>query len=535
MFVQTRCPSCLAEFRVVAESVGKKAKCKHCGERFTVACEEDLSVPDDETAVGDPTAAPDESEVDDYDAPSRPPVNLDDWLASGREYLADRRYDEAERIFQRLAEDYPGVESVRLGLRDCLKARFASYRLLAALGLRRAVAGSLDAQEGQGKMLWLIGCAAAALVKIVKDHREFGAVIGPIALGLFGAWTFVQLLDHVATLRVRRFERGWMAVNRLDIAVALTASALMLLAWLFIAVHQGWPHTGWLMLTMTCFLLLGPAWRLSRVPQGKPLVLAISYLALLAGLGIAATVSIFTYSKGGGDWDERLPRSTAVPFIAFVLGVVFNGFFARLFSTLESDGMAERIRGFAERPGNIRLCERKLRRFHPHLFGIRGFLMAFFSGGDDAKPRHIIERARQNLHFGDSQPAVVASLQPLLVAAYSDEFDAVVMLKFNDGLAVEHGLTRGSRLLSINTYLEDPKLGRDIDPGPAASKRYSTFWPTIADFITDDLDIVKKKKADIPAELWDRANELAAHLLRRPILRPRNGAPLFSIDPPGDE
>ena len=43
----------------------------------------------------------------------------------------------------------------------------------------------------------------------------------------------------------------------------------------------------------------------------------------------------------------------------------------------------------------------------------------------------------------DTQPAVVYSLDPFIVSAYSDEFDAVVFLRFPEELAIIYNLFAG--------------------------------------------------------------------------------------------
>lgn len=57
-----------------------------------------------------------------------------------------------------------------------------------------------------------------------------------------------------------------------------------------------------------------------------------------------------------------------------------------------------------------------------------------------------IDSVSRALCFGDTQPAIVVSTAPLLIGAYSDEMDAVVMLRFPDGFAERYKLTAGTRL-----------------------------------------------------------------------------------------
>ena len=61
------------------------------------------------------------------------------------------------------------------------------------------------------------------------------------------------------------------------------------------------------------------------------------------------------------------------------------------------------------------------------------------------------------------------------------------MLGFPTTLVAEHGLRRGSPLLTVNTYMRGLRTARDLVPGPENLKQYTNFYPLIADFLSDDL------------------------------------------------
>ncbi len=135
------------------------------------------------------------------------------------------------------------------------------------------------------------------------------------------------------------------------------------------------------------------------------------------------------------------------------------------------------------------------------------------------------------LEDGVPGAAVVVSLAPLLVAAYSREMDCVMPLEFDSKLVDEYGVNRGSRLLSMVNYRADTEVAADLLPGPDATGRVKNFHPAIADFITDDVDGVARLKQDVEEEDWKKAAAYGDRLLRRPGLRPRDGRPLESMEP----
>ena len=98
----------------------------------------------------------------------------------------------------------------------------------------------------------------------------------------------------------------------------------------------------------------------------------------------------------------------------------------------------------------------------------------------------------KHLQFGDSRAAVVVSVSPLLVAAYSDERDCVVMLKFPEELVATYRLKPGSRLITVNTYMQGPKRPvADLIEGPLSRGNWHNVIPMIADFLSDDTGTIE--------------------------------------------
>ena len=67
-----------------------------------------------------------------------------------------------------------------------------------------------------------------------------------------------------------------------------------------------------------------------------------------------------------------------------------------------------------------------------------------------------MQRIAEHLEHGDSRAAIVVSTYPaLLIAAYTDELACVAMLRLpKEPLVSKYSLLRGSRLLTVNTYVQ---------------------------------------------------------------------------------
>lgn len=168
----------------------------------------------------------------------------------------------------------------------------------------------------------------------------------------------------------------------------------------------------------------------------------------------------------------------------------------------------------ASNPLDIRLSLKKLRSLDP-------------AGHPDVPDKMIDE----HLSFGDSRAAVVVSVKPLVVAAYTDEMDCVVLLQFPQVLVARYQLKTGSRLLTINTYARKGGRGPDIVPGPNGRDTWINFDPQIADFLTDDLEVVEARKAQIGIDEWRRAEAMGRRKLEAQPHHMRNGSPYWSFAP----
>jgi hypothetical protein len=122
---------------------------------------------------------------------------------------------------------------------------------------------------------------------------------------------------------------------------------------------------------------------------------------------------------------------------------------------------------------------------------------------------------RDHLNRGDSRAAIVASVQPLVVAAFSDELDAVILIEFPDALVQKYKLSVGDHLVASWIY---PRLRRpapDIAIGERQLHGYNDGSPQVADFLSDSIEKLKQRKANITDHEWQRATTLAAAAMQR--------------------
>lgn len=177
----------------------------------------------------------------------------------------------------------------------------------------------------------------------------------------------------------------------------------------------------------------------------------------------------------------------------------------------------------ASDPGGLSIDPDRLRRLSPSLFGLSGLL-----------PANVARRTSLTRHvrIGDTRAAVVVAVEPLVVAAYSDDFDAVVLLRFDPG-PTDLDLQVGTRLLTVNTFGNDGPVAPDIARGPLASTGWSHVHPVIADFVCprSELDRVERRKQAIREDEWQRTAFLGRQYLATRPGQLRDGAPHLARRP----
>ena len=121
-----------------------------------------------------------------------------------------------------------------------------------------------------------------------------------------------------------------------------------------------------------------------------------------------------------------------------------------------------------------------------------------------------IDYIARALCYGDTQPALVVSASPLTVAAYSDEIDGVLMLRFPDEFVKKYGLYPGMRLTTSNVYFRLEQFPADIVIGEHFCRRYNDFLPIVQLFIGKGDEKIKAKTALFSEAVWSRVSEKAA-------------------------
>lgn len=153
-------------------------------------------------------------------------------------------------------------------------------------------------------------------------------------------------------------------------------------------------------------------------------------------------------------------------------------------------------------PGLFAVNKKKVKKLYPRSSSI-GVLL---NGPTAEQTAGIIRQ----MNDGDLSTGVVMSTSPLLVACYSDDFDAVAMYCYPAELGAKMGWSAGTRLLTVNWYdgYGKMKKNKDLDCGPRCNNKFKTFGPLVAELYTDNSERIARKKAEIPEEMWQYTETL---------------------------
>lgn len=128
----------------------------------------------------------------------------------------------------------------------------------------------------------------------------------------------------------------------------------------------------------------------------------------------------------------------------------------------------------------------------------------------------------ENFIYGDTQPAIVVSLSPLVISAYSDELDAVLFLKFPEELASSYGLREGMRLTASNCYPSAKTLSKDIFPGKNYNGHFKDFKPMVHLFFSYDDERALELTSNFSEDIWAYVEQLTAERAKKRC-KPRDG------------
>lgn len=188
----------------------------------------------------------------------------------------------------------------------------------------------------------------------------------------------------------------------------------------------------------------------------------------------------------------------------------------------------------ASHPGNVTISLRKLFILQPELSSRMTWIAFVLRKGITygISRTFWIEHISEHLWYGDSRAAMVVNVEPLLIAAYTDEMDCIVLLKFESNLCRDYNLKLGTRLLTVNTY-SDLRFGyaQDIIPGEAAHSQWGNMSPMIAEFLSDDVETIESRKSHIADDEWMRVEMLTKHYFSKRGMVARDGRPIFCALP----
>lgn len=139
------------------------------------------------------------------------------------------------------------------------------------------------------------------------------------------------------------------------------------------------------------------------------------------------------------------------------------------------------------------------------------------------KLKEIFKIEKECLFFGSVEPCVVVSLYPLLIAVYSEDMDAVLLLQFAPDYIGKYSLDIGSRLISANTYGSGDEISKDIFVGEGYSGCWTDFTPHLADFLTEDKEKLDLHKEKISEDIWNCVEKLGKEYLLKHSSLSRNG------------
>jgi len=129
-----------------------------------------------------------------------------------------------------------------------------------------------------------------------------------------------------------------------------------------------------------------------------------------------------------------------------------------------------------------------------------------------------------HIQFGDTNPAIVVSINPLLIAPYSEDMDAVVILKFPDKYTEKYNLQIKDKLITVNQYWTFGDIRNDIFVGENYQGDFKDFFPIIGDFISSEINIINTHKEYMSKNLWLYVENLSfnyikehKNLLRKPF------------------
>ena len=177
---------------------------------------------------------------------------------------------------------------------------------------------------------------------------------------------------------------------------------------------------------------------------------------------------------------------------------------------------------------NIDLDFEKLKFLMPDLFTIIGRLKYKFQHlGLDS----YIGRIEEHIRLGDSQGALVVDTNPLLIAAYNEDIDCVVMLRYKKEIQERYQFKVNDRLVCVNTFGQLEELQPDLIPGENNTNIWNMVHPIVADLVSSSNQIINTRKQEIGDEGYTHIRALADEYLEKNKWVSRDGRPFYASSP----
>ncbi len=168
-------------------------------------------------------------------------------------------------------------------------------------------------------------------------------------------------------------------------------------------------------------------------------------------------------------------------------------------------------------PGLFDTNKKKAKKFYPYAY----WQLLSLNAPTAEQPGGIVSQ----MNDGDLSTGVVMSIDPLLVACYCDDFDAVALYCYPTELGTKMNWTIGTRLLIVNWFDGYGKIkkNKDLDFGPRCNYKHKTFGSLIAELFTDNTERIARKKSEIPEEMWQYTETLGKQYMAAHPGVARNG------------
>ena len=140
-------------------------------------------------------------------------------------------------------------------------------------------------------------------------------------------------------------------------------------------------------------------------------------------------------------------------------------------------------------------------------------------------------RFEEHLLMGAANAAYVVATEPeFLVSALSTDNDDVLLLSFSKEIVGPHDLKVGDPLLSVNTYaLKEELTDPDLVDGENSTGLYGSFYPLIAQFLSEDKNAIRATMLQLPEEEWVRVEELTHRRQEQDRFNVRPGNPFLQM------